>query len=267
MHTRWARNGLSAEEASTITLTRSQLEATSGKRRADVARTSAERLADVLSISVEHRGDVTVIHWPKWAEYQGLPSESRAIALREMPPPRTETETRPETETQEEPESLASGQSERPEPPAPRPRTKRKPQAEHTLAPEELAPEDRKRLLAWIERRGFGWFRSRLPDEVETCLAHFRSAGTPKADWYATAQNWIVRAIDGGGDFPPMPPERREEIAKRTRHQLAAKRIDAEIAAEQQPAAPARASPVESVSQVEPLEIPGLRVVTFGSAT
>lgn len=142
-----------------------------------------------------------------------------------------------------------------PQAPAPRARTKRKPVAELTLAPDRLPDADRPRLEAWLEKRGWEWFASELPREVETCLAHFRANGGSKADWYATAQTWITRAINGGGGFQPMPAERREEIAKRSRSIQAGRRIAAEIAA--------KPTPIRDPPEAEPEEIV-FRSVTVG---
>ena len=159
-----------------------------------------------------------------------------------------------------EPERAAPAQTpaQKPEPQAPAPRvrtTPRKPQAALTLAPDRLPDADRPRLEAWLEKRGWEWFASELPREVETCLAHFRANGGSKADWYATAQTWITRAINGGGGFQPMPAERREEIAKRSRSIQASRTIAAEIAA--------KPTPIRDPPEAEPEEFV-FRSVTVG---
>lgn len=149
-----------------------------------------------------------------------------------------------------------------PKPPRPKPQQRGKPpKPELTQAPPTLSAEDMDRLREWLPTRGFDWFESELRAEVENCLGHFRAEAKPKADWIATARNWIAKAINGGGGFPPMDPERRERIAKRTRHQQAAQRIDAATAA-------ARASPTEpepDLSDEALPELPEGMVVNLGA--
>lgn len=77
MNTRWARNGLTAEEAGVCRLTRAQLLEVSGRGRGDVARKLADRCADLVSLRVEYDGDFTVIYWPKWPVFQQLDSRFR----------------------------------------------------------------------------------------------------------------------------------------------------------------------------------------------
>lgn len=77
LNTRWARDGISDEEAGRCAISCIDVMAISGKRRADVARKSLRHLADVLSMSVEQQGDVTVIDWPKFATYQFIDTRRR----------------------------------------------------------------------------------------------------------------------------------------------------------------------------------------------
>lgn len=77
MNTRWARNNLTPEQASTIRLGPTEIMAVSGKRRPDVALTLLERLADVASMSVRRDGYVVEINWPNFAEFQGYEGRAR----------------------------------------------------------------------------------------------------------------------------------------------------------------------------------------------
>ncbi len=77
MNSRRSRDRLDPGQACRATLRIEEVMAMSGKRRPDVARTLLERCAIVASISVEHRGNVSLIEWPKLAEFQGWPSEVR----------------------------------------------------------------------------------------------------------------------------------------------------------------------------------------------
>lgn len=85
LNTRWAREGIEGTEAGYAEVSATDLMAITGKRRADIARKSAERWRDIAEISVEHRGDVSVILWPKFAEYQQFDPPTPA---RVEPPPR-----------------------------------------------------------------------------------------------------------------------------------------------------------------------------------
>jgi len=84
LNTRRARDGLDGAEAGRIALDPIAAMQVAGKRRPDVARTLLRRLADITSMSVRHRGDVTLIDWPKWAEFQGV--GARDPDLRPPPP-------------------------------------------------------------------------------------------------------------------------------------------------------------------------------------
>lgn len=59
-----------------------------------------------------------------------------------------------------------------------------------TQAPDDLDPEQKRALLAWV--------RAKEPDAepelralVDACLDHFRASGGLKADWVATCRTWI----------------------------------------------------------------------------
>lgn len=68
---RWASDQKTARDAGKAAISSIDLQAITGKHRADVALKSARRLADFASMSVERRGDVTLIDWPKFAAFQG----------------------------------------------------------------------------------------------------------------------------------------------------------------------------------------------------
>lgn len=74
LHERWSRDGLTAEQAITCVLGRGGLLRITGRGRTDVALTLLERLADVTGMMVERCGDDVRITWPKFSEFQGLPT-------------------------------------------------------------------------------------------------------------------------------------------------------------------------------------------------
>jgi len=95
MSDRWARDGLTADQAATIQMPISALMGITGKGRPDVAMMSAERLANIASISAERRGNIVEIKWPKFPEFQGMvarerpesaPAPAPAPALQESAP-------------------------------------------------------------------------------------------------------------------------------------------------------------------------------------
>lgn len=79
---RWARDGLSWEEAAHATLTRDQLHTITGRSQIAHARRALRALRECVSITIRVRKELTEIHWPKWAEYQAEVSGHRAS----MPP-------------------------------------------------------------------------------------------------------------------------------------------------------------------------------------
>lgn len=105
MHERWARDGLTPEEASHCELGPAAKMHISGKHRVDVASMSLGHLADIASMSIEHRGDVTVIHWPKFPIFQGLPSRDGPKLDPKVPPPKTKTQTDPKEDSSGPPPS------------------------------------------------------------------------------------------------------------------------------------------------------------------
>jgi hypothetical protein len=67
---RWAREGLSDQEAGRADVPMAVLKVLMGKHRADFALISARHLADIVSISIEDQGDLVSISWPKCSEFQ-----------------------------------------------------------------------------------------------------------------------------------------------------------------------------------------------------
>lgn len=91
LNTRWARDGLSAEEAAHATLTPAHLWQITGRPQPHYGRRVLTRLADLVSIKVREDGDLTHISWPKWPEFQGIASRespgSRPRAAPSVTPP------------------------------------------------------------------------------------------------------------------------------------------------------------------------------------
>ena len=82
---RWARDRLTADEACRATLTRDQLHAITGRGQLVYARKALRSLGEHVSFTIRTLGVFTEIHWPKFAEYQELPSRGREFKARRKP--------------------------------------------------------------------------------------------------------------------------------------------------------------------------------------
>lgn len=95
LNQRWARDGLSAEEAGRATLTRAALAEITGRVQLRHAVNSLRVLAEYVSISIRVDGEFVFIDWPKFAEFQGLASRDGEKSGRKTPPPHTHTQDAP----------------------------------------------------------------------------------------------------------------------------------------------------------------------------
>ena len=100
MNRRWARNGLTADQAAIIVLGPAALNEVTNRLRLDKARLLARRCADVASISISYQGDMTTITWAKWPIFQQLPTlrlpESCPEISLSLPPPPPPSEKKKE---------------------------------------------------------------------------------------------------------------------------------------------------------------------------
>jgi len=87
MHERWARDGLTPEEACHCVLSKGNLARISGRHRGDIAEKSLRSLGDITSMSIQSRGEVLEIHWPKFAEFQGLIGQTGTNSVPNGVPP------------------------------------------------------------------------------------------------------------------------------------------------------------------------------------
>lgn len=74
MNSRWARHGLTADEAGTIELSSREVALITGRFRRDVGEKSLRSLGDICGISIEREGELLRLSVPKFAEFQGLRS-------------------------------------------------------------------------------------------------------------------------------------------------------------------------------------------------
>ena len=86
LNTRWARNGLTAAEASEGELSVRQVSVITRTSRRDVGQKCLQRLAHVTDMTIASVGEVTRFSWPKWSEFQGLRDLEAARYLPEKLP-------------------------------------------------------------------------------------------------------------------------------------------------------------------------------------
>lgn len=205
LNTRWARNGLDWKTACSIELNGTDLMALSGKHRVDVARKSAEHLADIASMSVSHRGNITLIAWPKYAEFQGLiPRESpESRPLRNLP---RKTPPQPQEDKRES------------APPAPVADAPTPTRSRRVLIPkpESFDEPAKERLRAWAARKGIDRALLNLG------LEEFRDWEPLKPPYRRTSEQWegafkkilregIAAGKIGKSDVKPKPVYRRDD--------------------------------------------------------
>lgn len=94
LNTRWARDGLTAEESGCITLRAGDLLSCTGSASLARARRIVHALAARVSLIVSTHGTNTTIEWRKWPEFQGLtareqgkPGENSTRGLPPTPTP------------------------------------------------------------------------------------------------------------------------------------------------------------------------------------
>lgn len=87
LNQRWARDGLSAEEATRAVLTRAALHDITGRSQLAHGVSALRVLGQCVTISISVRGELVEIHFPKFAEFQRLASESRENPGKKLPPP------------------------------------------------------------------------------------------------------------------------------------------------------------------------------------
>lgn len=183
LNTRWARDGLTAEESCSIVLRPGDLMACTGSGSLARARRIVHALATHISLIVDEQGVNTSIKWPKWAEFQGLTTReqgnSRENNSRESPPPQDAPARRPrktQDANRKTPESVSAPPE---EPPKPKP--------SKTLCPERLDPEDRESLLAWARSKDFN--ESEVRWAFNAVKDWSQSKGERRVNWVAAVRN------------------------------------------------------------------------------
>lgn len=82
-----------------------------------------------------------------------------------------------------------------------------------SLAPDDLDPEQKVALLAWV-REKHPALEPRIRELVDACLDHHRSRGNAMADWVATCRTWIRKSQQFGVGPRGSPAERQDARAE-----------------------------------------------------
>jgi hypothetical protein len=167
---RWAREGISSEDAGHAVISITDAMAITGKHRTDIARKSLECLADIASMSVQHRGDVVVILWHNYAEFQGMTSLK-------MPPPPPPPPPPPHTPIRRKNKSAATAS----------PRA-----SARSHFPDPLPEGFREKILRSVSNG-----HNLTAPQVDFAIASVRdwalAGGHKKSDWVATVRGAIAR--------------------------------------------------------------------------
>jgi len=113
MNSRWARHGLTADEAGTIELSSREVALITGRFRRDVGEKSLRSLGDICGISVEREGELLRLSVPKFSDFQGLRSpkfiRNEPPTVDTPPPPPPPPPTPPISKSSDAAKRLAEG--------------------------------------------------------------------------------------------------------------------------------------------------------------
>ena len=74
-----------------------------------------------------------------------------------------------------------------------------------THAPEELTPDQKRRLWKWVQGK-YTWLTAeQVREEVEACLEFHQSKGNLYVDWVKVCQTWIRRRLKEERGLAPPP--------------------------------------------------------------
>jgi hypothetical protein len=166
MHERWARDGLTPEQACKCLLSEGEANRITGRKRVDVCEKSLRSLGVFLSTTVERRGEVWEIIWPRFAEFQRLYSRSGEKLGPPVPVPVPVLKEKSTT--------YSKRKAEKPQ----KPRAAKR-------APEEFDLTDER--LKWAT--GEGLTVKEAEREFDALCDHEFRAG--RSDWEAVWRNWV----------------------------------------------------------------------------
>lgn len=180
LNQRWARDGLTPEEACDATLSRAALAEITGRSQLAPARRALRALSEREPLSIETLGEFTRIRWPKFAESLGSASGTRARAGSGNAPTDTDTDTDIRSPNEEGFEEVVSGLL----------------GATGQLVPDALSRKDRETFSRWLHRKLPPLWDDRLELE-RACLDYYRTQPARAArvrSWLAACEGWAKGA-------------------------------------------------------------------------
>ena len=172
LNTRWAREGLSAEDACRGRLPIAVVMLITGARRADIAKKRLGLLADVSGMSLTNDGEDLLFSWPKFAEFQGYRTLEKPLPPPPPPPPPLQKSKSPATRGRKR-------------------RSPRPPFPADGLSAEQLAG-----LRDWARDKGYDL--DFVVSKVEDIRDWAIGGGEHRADWLAVIRGAIRRDAAGG---------------------------------------------------------------------
>ena len=213
LNTRWARDGLTSEQACRITFRPGDLMACTGSASLVRARRIIQALAAHFSLTVSASGAYTTIEWPKWAVFQELPSPTEGNSKETSRPRNAPSAPSPSPSPATSPEEKRESAPSAPVADAPSPTRSRRVLIEK---PESFDEPAKERLRAWAARKGID------RNLLNVGLEEFRDWVPLKPPYRRTSEQWegafkrilregIAAGKIGKTDAKPKPAYRRDE--------------------------------------------------------
>ena len=207
MNTRWARDGLSAEESSQVNFRPGDLMAATGTASLSRSRRILKSLEPRLGWTVDKNGMDTLIKWPNYPIFQGMTAREQGDAERRKGPGKAPSApapaTAPATATSNECKITKSNTKK--DAVAPEKKSVKPKKSDETHAPENLTPEQWTRIDGWNGRRKP---RPYTRDELEFSWDAVYSQSQAKSTytalcWVAAFRNalragWPLEGYDAG---------------------------------------------------------------------
>lgn len=186
LNDRWARDGLTAKEATRASLSKHVLFEITGRNRLKSARTSLEVLSKFVSISIEVDGEFTLIRWPKFAKFQDLGARSPGSHFPQNAPP-ADARRRRKTQTQKPRDTSASP------PPTGKSTSSRKKRKPETECLENPTAQQWTQIRAWRDKNHQSKFTdAELEAQWTLHYQHAQKYDIRAAKWVMSFYNWLT---------------------------------------------------------------------------
>jgi len=220
LNQRWARDGLSADQACSILLRPGDLMSCTGTGSLARARRVANALAVHVSLTVDAQGTNTLIKWPKWSIFQGLDTREQGKPGenpgQKTPPPqdaRRKTQDAPARQKKERSQATAASAAPVSENPSGK-----------GSKPDQFDGTYRDRIVQWAKTKGYP------KDVLDVGMERFREwsplkqVNRTQSQWVGAFMRIVREGVEGGsivakgdekpkglayGDAAPMLRERK----------------------------------------------------------